>query len=215
MTQLELILERSDALDATLVNMLRADAYQTYDDSPRIVASASACSASWDHSRGLRTLIRSDLPTPAIGLMRLQYEALTRCVWLLYAATELEVEKLTAPLTVDTEKVANKTPMLAGMLAAIDGKAPVAATLMLKQFKDAMAGALNSYVHGGIHALRRQSEGYPVPLLVQVVTSSNGVLTMSAMMLAILSVDTTVSKQMSTVQPLFADCLPELIAPTQ
>ena len=197
-------------LETTLVNMLGAEAYQTYDDSPRIVASASACSASWDHSRGLRVLIGAGLPTPATGLMRLQYEALTRCVWLLYAATDLEVEKLIAPLTVDTEKIANKTPMLAGMLAAIDGKAPAAATLMLKQFKDVMAGALNSYVHGGIHALRRQSEGYPEPLLMQVVTSSNGLLTMSAMMLAILSGNTTVSKQMSKVQPLFADCLPEV-----
>lgn len=210
---LELLLERSNTLDATLVNMLGAGAYRTYDESPRVVASAAACSASWDHSRGLRMLVAADLPTPATGLMRLQYEALTRCVWILYAATDLDVDKLTAPLTLDTEKVASKTPMLAGMLAAIDGKAPAAATLMLKQFKDVMAGALNSYVHGGIHALRRQSEGFPEPLLMQVVTSSNGLLTMSGMMLAILSGDTTISRKMSKVQPLFADCLPVLIPP--
>jgi len=144
--------------------------------------------------------------------LRLQHEALTRSVWLLYAATDAEVEKLTAPLTADTEKAANKTPMLAAMLTAIEGKAPAAATLMLKQFKDVMAGALNSYVHGGIHALRRQAEGYPEPMLRQVITSSNGLLTMSAMMMAILSGDATISKQMSKVQPMFADCLPELIS---
>ncbi len=208
---LESLLARSNALDTTLVNLVGAEAYQTYDDSPRIVASASACSASWDHSRGLRLLIAAGLPTSAIGLMRLQYEALTRSVWLLYAATDLEVGKLTAPLTVDTEKAANRMPMLADMLTAIDGKAPADATLMLAQFKDAMAGALNSYVHGGIHALRRQSEGYPESLLMQVVTSSNGLVTMSAMMLAILSGDTAISKEVSTVPPLFADCLPKLI----
>jgi hypothetical protein len=213
MMDLELLLERSNTLDDTLVNMLGAGAYRTYDESPRVVSSAAACSTSWDHSRGQRMLIGADLPTPATGPMRLQYEALTRCVWILYAATDLDVDKLTAPLTLDTEKVANKTPMLAGMLSAIDGKAPAAATLMLKQFKDVMAGALNSYVHGGIHALRRQSEGFPQPLLMQVVTSSNGLLTMSGMMLAILSGDITISRQMSKVQPLFADCLPELIPP--
>ena len=210
---LQSLLERTCTLETTLVNMLGAEAYQTYDDSARIVASASACSASWDHSRGLRVLMGAGLPTPATGLMRLQYEALTRSVWLLYAATDHDVDKLTAPLTSETEKVANKTPMLTVMLASIDGKAPAAATLMLKQFKDVMASALNSYVHGGIHALRRQSEGFPEPLLVQIVTASNGLLTMSAMMLAILSGDITISTQMSKVQPLFADCLPMLIPP--
>jgi hypothetical protein len=215
MTNLKSLLERSSTLDATLAQLLGAEAYEIYDDSPRIVGSASACSASWDHGKGLRVLIGSDLPTPAIGLMRLQYEALTRGVWLFYAANDTEVDKLTAALTPDAEKAANKTPMLAGMLAAIDGKAPAAATLMLKQFKDVMASALNSYVHGGIHAIRRQSEGHPEPLLMQVVTSSNALLTMSAMMLAILSGDAAMAKKMSQIQPMFADCLPDLIAPSQ
>jgi hypothetical protein len=210
---LESLLQRSSMLDTTLLDILGADAYQTADDAPRILASASACSASWDHSRGLRTLLGVNLPTPAVGLMRLQFEALTRGVWLFYAATDNEVDKLTAALTLDAEKAANKSPMLAGMLAAIDGKAPAAATLMLKQFKDVMASALNSYVHGGIHAIRRHSEGYPESLLMQVAISSNGLLTMSAMMLAILSGDATVSKKMSKVQPMFTDCLPGLITP--
>lgn len=160
-------------------------------------------------------LMGAGLPTPATGLMRLQYEALTRSIWLFYAATDIEVEKLTTPLKAEAEKAANKTPMLAGMLAAIDGKAPAAATLMLKEFKDVMAGALNSYVHGGIHALRRQSEGYPESLLIQVVTSSNALLTMSAMMLAILSGDAAMAKKMSKIQPTFADCLPDLITSAQ
>jgi hypothetical protein len=208
MMSLDSLLARSNTLETKLLDILGAEAYQTYGDSPRIVTSASACNASWDHGRGLRLLIGAGLPTPAIGLMRLQYEALTRSVWLLYAATDVEVEKLNAPLTAESEKAANKAPMLAGMMAAIDGKAPAAATLTLKQFKDVMAGALNSYVHSGIHVLRRQSAGYPEPLLVEIVIGSNGLLTMSATMLAILSGNTTISKQMSKVQPLFADCLP-------
>ncbi len=97
------------------------------------------------------------------------------------------------------------------MLAAIDGKAPAAATQMLTQFKDVTAGALNSFVHGGIHPLHPQTEGYPLPLLIQVVQTSNGLFTMSGMMFAILSGNADLAKGMSGIQPAFMDCLPELL----
>lgn len=105
------------------------------------------------------------------------------------------------PLTPATEKAANKLPMLAEMLAAIDGKAPTAATQMLTQFKDVTAGALNSFVHGGIHPLHRQPGGYPLPLLIQVVRTSKGLFTMSGMMFAILSGNADLAKRMSGILP--------------
>jgi len=35
--------------------------------------------------------------------MRLQYEAVVRAMWLIYAASELDVAKLNAPLTMESE----------------------------------------------------------------------------------------------------------------
>ena len=169
------------------------------------------CCVSLDHARGLRALVREALPAPAIGLMRLQYEALTRSVWLLYAAPDSAVEKLRTTLTPAAEKTASRLPMLSEMLDAIEGKAPSDATQMLREFKDVQAGALNSYVHAGIHALVRQSEGYPVPLMIQVLRSSNGLLTMNGMVLAILSGDPELAKRMSGIQLGFSDCLPALL----
>jgi len=206
---LDKFLERSEALDEALMDLLGSDAYRLFNDSPRITTSFAACSVSLDHARGLRTLIHEGLPTPAISLTRLQHEALTRSVWLLYAASDSDVDKLKSPLTLESEKAANKLPMLAAMLTAIDGKAPPAATQTLTHFKDVSTAALNSYVHGGIHVLRRQSEGYPLHLLIQVLRNSNGLLTMSGMMFAILSGDPVMAKLMSQIQPAFADCLPE------
>jgi hypothetical protein len=143
--------------------------------------------------------------------MRLQYEALTRSVWLLYAAPESAVGKLHTKLTPAAEKAANRLPMLSEMLSAIDGKAPPAATQMLTHFRDVSAGALNSYVHGGIHPLMRQSEGYSAPFMIQVIRSSNGLLTMNGMMLSILSGSPDLAKRMSGIQSAFIDCLPELL----
>ena len=209
---LDRLLDRSEALELAIIDLLDADGYEVYDDSARIAASHAACSVSLEHSQGLRLLIGEGLPTSGVSLMRLQHEALTRAVWLFYAASDEEVKTFVTPLTPATEKVASKLPMLTAMLAAIVGKAPLPAMQMLRQFKDVHTSALNSFVHGGIHPVQRLVEGYPVPLLMQVVLNSNGLLTGTGMLLAILSGRADVAKQMAAIQPAFADCLPELLA---
>jgi hypothetical protein len=70
--------------------------------------------------------------------------------------------------------------------------------------------ALNSFVHAGIHPLRRHVEGYPLPLILDVLRNSNGLSTMAGMTLAILTGDENISQSMARVQPQFADCLPDL-----
>ncbi len=210
---LEELLCRSSDLDDAIMNILDPESYQVFDASKRITASFLACSVSFEHGRSLRVLIHEDFPTSAISLMRLQYEALLRAVWLLYAAPDSSVEKLQTKLTSDTEKAANKLPMLSEMLKAIEGKAPSAAVQMLTHFKDVSAGALNSFVHGGIHPLQRVSDGYPLPLLIGVIRNSNGLLTMSGMMFAILSGNSVLAKRMGGIQMAFKDCLPELLPP--
>ena len=212
---LDELLQRSDALDEAVMGLLDPETYQTYDASKRISASFAASTVSLEHARGLRLLILAGLPASAISLMRLQYEALTRSVWLLYAAPDGAVEKLQSPLTTAAEKAANRVPSIGKMVYAIDGKAPPSATQMLTQFKDVTADALNSFVHSGIHPLRRQRDGYPLALLSQVVRSSNGLLTMSGMMLANLSGNTNLAKRMGRVQSAFIDCLPDLLTDAQ
>lgn len=93
------MLRLSEELDDAICRVIGSDGYRTFDMSSRITASFQACSVSLEHARGLRTLMAEDLPTSAIALMRLQFEALTRSVWLLYAASDAAVEKLTAPLS--------------------------------------------------------------------------------------------------------------------
>jgi hypothetical protein len=161
--------------------------------------------------------MHAGLSTPATSLMRLQFEALTRAVWLLWGAPDSSVEKVRADLTTSNEQIASKLPGVSDMLKAIDGKAPSGATQMLKQFKDIALPALHSFVHGGIHPLKRQVDGYPIPLAIQVIKSSNGLLTMTGMVLANLSGDQQQATLMGrTIQPSFADCLPDLlIQPTE
>jgi len=201
-------LQRAQALEAAILAALNTPDYRPYNNSPRISTSVAAASVAFEHGQAVRALIAQDMVTSALSLMRLQHEALTRAVWAFYAATDLAIDKLNAPLSKDAEAVANKLPMMNDMLKAIQGKAPDAATLGLLAFKDNNAAALNSFVHVGIHALQRHAQGYPLPLVLQAIHNGNGLQVMAAMMLAVLTGNPITTKRIGALQREFADCLP-------
>jgi hypothetical protein len=209
---LDAVLRRSDELHEALLRLFDG---AEFDSSPRAAAAVGMCSIGLEHGLGLRALMALRLPTAAVGLMRLQFEALTRAMWLQYAASELVIDKLSKPLTPESEQAAKNLDSASEMIEAIGKRVglnvPAAAHQMLVHFKDVSWVALNSFVHGGIHPLRRQHEGFPVHLALQIVRNSNGLLTMTAMALALLTGDEAVTKPMSRIQPAFKDCLPDLL----
>lgn len=153
-------------------------------------------------------LIVSGNFTSAVGLLRLQYEALVRAMWLLYAASDTAVEKLSVELTHERARKSEKITMLSEMLRKLEGNAPAEALDMLLEFKEYSWKPLSSFVHGGIHAINRHSKGYPVTLLEQALRASNGVSLMVGMLLVILSGDLTQNKKIQKIQREFTDCLP-------
>jgi len=202
-------LARADVLDEALMVAIVAEQYRPYDGSARISASVSAACVALEHGRALRVLVAQGLPTAALSLLRLQHEALTRAVWLLYAATDLAVDKLAAPLSKETEAVANKLPMLADMLKQLSDKPAAAQPLLgLQAFKDNNAAALNSFVHGGIHALQRHAQGFPEPMVIAALRNCNGLHLMAGMMLAVLAGSQPIVRRVSRLQVEFAADLP-------
>jgi len=179
-----------------------------FDDSPRLVASRILCSVALEHAESAKLLIVSGNFTSAVGLLRLQYEALVRAMWLLYAASDAAVEKLAAELTDEKAKKAERIPMLSEMLSKLEGKVPAEPLSMLLEFKQYSWKPLSSFIHGGIHAINRHSKGYPAPLLDQALRASNGVSLMVGMLLVILSGDPAQRGKIPKVQVEFADCLP-------
>lgn len=207
-------LARSDELDAALMRAIDAAHFRAYDDSARIIASVSAARVALEHGRALRVLVADGLPTAALSLMRLQHEALTRALWLLYAADDTAIAKLAAPLTKEAEAAAGKLPMMADMLKQLATKPAAAKALIgLLAFKDNNAAVLNSYVHGGIHALQRQAQGYPVPLIVGALRNCNGLMVMTTMMLAVLTGRQPLVHAVSLLQATFAEDLPPVLPP--
>jgi hypothetical protein len=69
----------------------------------RSTAVAALCQMSLDHAVAVQSLIAT-LPQSAISLVRPQYEALVRATWACYAATDTDIEKLLAPLTLESRQ---------------------------------------------------------------------------------------------------------------
>jgi len=213
---LERALQQADALDQALMQALDAEHYRPFDQSDRILSSVAAASLALEHGRAMRTLVAEGMLTAALSLLRVQHEALVRAVWLLYAASDLAISKLTAPLSKDAEAAANKLPMMADMLNQLEDKpAALAPLIALRAFKDNNSPTLNSFVHGGIHALTRSRSGYPIPVLVGALRNGNGLMLMAVMMLAILAGRQPLVHAVSQLQASFSADLPPPMPTTE
>jgi len=193
-------------LEVVLINLFKL---KPFDDSNRNKSSKIMCSVAFEHAESVKMLLASRNFTSALGLVRLQYEAFVRALWLFFAASEFAVSKLMEELTQDSSKKAEGLPMLSEMLKNLEGKAPKVAIDQLQEFKEYSWKPLSSFIHGGIHALNRHSVGYPMPLLFQVLKTSNGLSVMVGMLLIILSIERGQSQIIPELQFKYHDCLPE------
>lgn len=168
------------------------------------------CDVAIEHAHSLQSLMNGRNYTSAVSILRLQFDALTRSVWLLWGATDKKVERIMQDLTVESANADNGLPSHVEMLQQIKGKAPAEATRMLFEFRDVTWKASSSYVHGGIHAMKRHSEGYPMQLLQQIVINSNGLAMLSAVHLATMAGNQHVINDITRIRDLYKDILPQL-----
>jgi len=89
-----------------------------------------------ENAHSLQCLMSIGNCTSAISLLRLQFDALTRSVWLLWGVFEKKVERIMQDLSVDTANADNGLPSHAEMIKQTDGKAPAEATRILSEFRD-------------------------------------------------------------------------------
>ncbi|WP_425125954.1 DUF6988 family protein [Burkholderia anthina] len=154
-----------------------------------------------------RTLLDSGWP----GLQGAgqQYESLVRGIWLLYAASENRVARLSVPLTEENARRANDGRMLADMLKELDtSDAPTSLLEQVKNYRDVAWKALNSYTHGGLHPLARTVSGYPPQLTIDVLKNSNGLTCIAAQLASVLSGDPENMQPVRQLHIDFADCIP-------
>lgn len=170
---------------------------------------------SLEHATGALILITQGLAAPGITLMRTQFECLVRGIWLMHAATDNWIEKLSQPLTEEAaiSGKANEGPMLAEMLKELDKapNTPRGIVNQLRQYKDVAWKALNSFSHGGLHPLSRTESGYPPELIFNVVRNSNAVIALTSQLLSLLTDDEAQMEPVRRFHVDFRDCLPVIV----
>lgn len=172
-------------------------------------AAQGLCAISLHHGQGVLTLLPV-LPASAIALVRPQYEALIRAVWAMHGATPQQLDRLVAPLTLQSQQAAKKLPGVPEMLEKLEASGPRGAAALLGRARERLNDGLNSFVHGGIHPFARYQGGYPIDLLMDVLKNSNA---MSMLSLNVLSALPRQAEPLLLVQALyqqFKDVLPTL-----
>ena len=134
-----------------------------------------------------------DAPSSGSAVLRLQYEALLRAAWLIFVASPALISKLSRDLTPEAELVAKNLPGL---------------TVHLAEFNQYSRHALNSYVHAGIHPLRRVRDGFPEEMALTLIRISNGLMHIAYRMLAMLTGSQRRMDKVTQLYERFTDCCP-------
>ncbi|MEN9374375.1 MAG: hypothetical protein RIR79_1927 [Pseudomonadota bacterium] len=179
-----------------------------YDQSTRLKTSDVACSMSLEHWSASINLLSSALLPSAVTVHRAQFEALLRSIWVLYAASDSQIERLSSDLTLESEQAAKNLPMVADMMCAVERQGPPQAHDALKRFKENSWKSLNSYAHAGIHPLRRHAEGYPVQLIESIAKNANGLAIVAAMQASVLSGLQPLQREILALAARYPECMP-------
>jgi len=177
-----------------------------HSESEKIRLCKVMCSVAVEHAESFKILLASGNFTSSIGMLRSQFECFVRGVWVFYSASDSQISKLTAELNNENIKLSEKLPMVSQMIDELKATAPQNAIDPILEFKEVAWKPLNSYVHGGLHAIDRHSKGYPIKILEDSLKSSNGVNGLVAMFLAVLTGDRLVVQHVTKLYEEFSNC---------
>jgi hypothetical protein len=202
------LLDRSEALEQALLASFPKSTVLLAVSSTKHELAAAACKLCIEHAHVLRAAFAVGAPSSGTALLRLQYEALLRGAWLIFAATPEQVGTLTTALDLEAEQAAKKLPGYLDMLNALLKAAPEGLTAPLAEFNQYSRHALNSFVHSGIHPLHRTRQGYPMEMSLIVVRFSNALLHFGYRLLATLSGSQRRIDRVTRTHMEFSDCFP-------
>jgi hypothetical protein len=183
--------------------------YPLFEESPRIVLSATLSGSSMHFAASVRVLCAQGLLLGASATLRSQFESVVRSVWALHRATEGQVEKLSAELNQESQQASKNIPQVNVMMTELE-KIPQLANLLvaLSEFKQSSWLPLNSFVHSGIHAIHWTKNDAPPKLLDQVFRASNGLALLAFQNLGILTGRPGIQSEIIRATACYSSCLP-------
>ena len=202
------LLARSADFEQAVLDCFPVGDFRLAVSSKQRELAAAACTLCIEHAGVLRAAFALSAPNSGSAVLRLQYEALLRAAWLLFSASTAQIEKLGRTLDLEAEQAAKNLPGYLEMLDAVAKKAPAGLSAPLAEFNQYSRHALNSFVHAGIHPLRRARDGYPIEMAATIVRFSTGLMHFAYRMLASLSGSQQLMDRVTKLYVEYQDCVP-------
>jgi hypothetical protein len=206
--QIGALLERSEAFEEAILACFPEAGFVLGMASQQHELAATACVLCIEHASVLKAAFAIAAPNSGSAILRLQYEALLRAAWLMFAADPAQIDKLARTLDVEAEQAAKRLPGHLDMLEGVVKKASPGLSAPLTEFNQYSRHALNSFVHTGIHSLHRARDGYPLEMAATTVRFSNGLMHFAYRLLASLSGSQRRMDRVTRLYLDFRDCLP-------
>lgn len=189
--------------------------YPLYSDEHRVTLSATLAVSALQLGAAVRVLCSEGLVLGAGASLRSQFETVVRSVWALHAATDGQVEKLSANLSYESQHSAKSMPMLSEMLGKLETVPQLKDLLvLLHEFKASSLAPLNSFVHSGIHTVHWTRRTPPTQLMDVVFRTSNGLSVIAFQGIGILMGRQETQSQMIAATSSFTSVLPARRAST-
>jgi hypothetical protein len=181
-----------------------------HDGSARSQLAMMLSTIAIEHGISLRVLVSMENLASAVALLRVQFETVTRALWLHFAASDERIDRFAELIVSRSLKEPANVPSMQEMLDALGKTAPSTISKMLGELKQGAWGPLNSYVHAGIHPLMQAHHGFPPEYALQSLRNANGLSTMAAILMAVLSGDREITRHIREIQLAHLECLPPL-----
>lgn len=162
-----------------------------------------------EHGVAMTVLAEVDALTTKIVLLRIQYEAVVRALWIYFAADDQIVDRLLNAIAERFEKDPD-LPSVGAMLDGITEHAPPTVGPMLQQLKSNLWRPMNSFVHTGIMPMKLALRDSPFAAIDDNLRNSNGLSLIAAMLIAFSSGDSGLTARIRDIQLEYRDCQPPL-----
>ena len=162
--------------------------------------------AATEHAVSQRVLIEAGLHGTALGLIRLQFEAVVRAAWVLHGAKDDWLVKFSTPVPEGDLSEPHLGPPIPSMLDAIEPYAPQAVIEFRRLHMTVKV--MHSFVHGGAHLVVHALRGYPPEKLVAVLQNRNLLTLMLTNVIVIASQRSELSGIVSQLRTMHVGCMP-------
>lgn len=204
-TSVKHMLELSERLGEQLASLFERP---RQPDSQRALLTLAMCDVAMEQWTSQRILIHAGCHTSALALIRLQFEAAVRAIWLHEGASDEWLERFSAPMEPGQLSEPVLGPSVDAMLQTINKTAPAFVGLMLGELKTASWQPMNSYVHGGIRPIVQTLAGATPYQLVSVLRNANGLAMLVSNVFVLACRDSSLGGRIRQIQLANPECLP-------